>query len=287
MYDDGYRKYFENIPIAAHIDCINEDTSKYLIDENGNVMFTHPHNHKDFEILLIKSGIADFKIDDITYRVKPNDVILINPYEIHSSLAFRTHFPLSFCCFTFDLSLLGSVSTHPVSKLAQKLCDGSARFDNVVSDCEEISEIFGKLEKIYVGKKGAWEYYVSGYMFEFFGKLCDYGYCHEKVLPSKNKIFIKRIQQYIEKNYSENITSSDAAGELCYDLSYFCRLFRSNFGQKFSEYLNFYRVTQAKFLLKDGYSVSETAALVGYISVSYFVKMFKMYNMVCPSEYKF
>jgi len=54
----------------------------------------------------------------------------------------------------------------------------------------------------------------------------------------------------------------------------------------FTDFVNNYRINQAKiFLLKD-YSVTEVCFQVGFESLSYFNKLFKQHTGETPSEFK-
>ena len=49
MYDDRYRQRFISVPAATH-------SESFTFSDSGDIHFTHIHNHKDFEILIIKKG---------------------------------------------------------------------------------------------------------------------------------------------------------------------------------------------------------------------------------------
>jgi two-component system response regulator YesN len=104
-------------------------------------------------------------------------------------------------------------------------------------------------------------------------------------VPSKKKDFSKSVINYIEENYSKNITSKSASEELRYDQSYFCRTFKKLFGLKFNEYLNIHRIKVAKELLKTE-SVSTAATKSGFSSISYFSVVFKKITGLTPMQYR-
>lgn len=277
MYDDRYRQRFVSLPAATHSEIITSSNGK-------DVLFTHIHNHKDFEILIIKSGKAIFNIDGNTFTAESGDVILVNPYEIHSSVALSAYLPMSFFCVTFDISLLSASPIHPAFALCEKLSAGTLKFKNIIKNTEVYS-LFSEVEKVFTEKDTAWEFIVSSLVFRIFALLIKNG--EYSLLPSmtKNGIFTANVQKYIEENLTDNITSSDAASHLSYDNSYFCRLFRKNFGQSFGQYLNFCRINYAKELLQKGFSVSDAAFSSGFNNLSYFTKIFSKHTSCLPSEY--
>ncbi len=282
MYDDRHRRRFKGIALASHKGFADEKQKSYQIDKNGNILFTHTHNHKDFEIIYIKSGSGIFYIDGEEKVFSAGDIFFINPYEIHSSVAFKDKLPLSFYCITGDLSILGDTA-----RLSKELEEGSKKCENYLpSETNgDIAATFEKLEKYFEEKADGWEFFVAGYLHQIFGKILESGLCRKAERENKNKLFVKNVQKYIEENFVSDIKSSDAAAALCYDQSYFCRLFKKNFGQSFGEYLSYYRINVAKNHLLAGDSVLKAAMATGFNNLSYFTKVFKKYTMVLPSRF--
>ena len=281
MYDDRHRQRFNSIPVASHKGKLLSGQKIYPVDSEGNFIFTKTHNHKDFEIILIKSGKGVFVADSDMFEFKRGDIIVINPYEIHTSVAFKENLPLEFYCITFDLSIIGGAGT-----LKAELEGADKKFENFLSGekYKDIAALFEKLETAFEEKKAGWEFFVSGYLHRIFGEMIESGLCREHG-DSKGRRFVKNVQKYIEENYEKDIKSSDVADALSYDRSYFCRLFRKNFGQSFGEYLGYYRINIAKELLVSGKSVIETAMESGFNNLSYFTKVFKNHTGVLPSRY--
>lgn len=279
MYDDSYRKRFTSVEAATHSVYLNSS------DNQEKIICTHTHNHRDFEILVIKEGKAYFSIDDNTFLVETGDVILVNPHEIHSAYTTAEFIPLSHYCITFDLSLLLASPAHPATEICNKLIEGRLKFDNLIKS-QKINELVLKTEQIFTEKNEGWEFFVSSILFEIFGHLCHSKNFTVTSTPTKSHIFIKKVLEFVENNFKDNITSSHAAEKLCYDKSYFCRLFKKNFGQSFGQYLNFHRIKHATEMMHSGYSVSQAAFSSGFNNLSYFTKVFKKYNNTLPSEIK-
>jgi len=67
---------------------------------------------------------------------------------------------------------------------------------------------------------------------------------------------------------------------------HFCNVFKAATGRTFVDYVNRYRMDIAERLLKEGATVTEAAAKVGYDNLNYFTKTFKRIKGVTPSEMK-
>lgn len=286
MYLDGHRIFYDKLPILSHNRIITPNClHPYPRTEDGDIIFTRLHNHKDIEMLFIKSGTAHFVIDGISFEARSGDLVIVNPYELHYGTVNCSNQTFSFYRLTFDLSMLCAKAAQPIEYMCNALWEKTAKFENRISDSNEIVRIISELENKLESKSSAWEYYTYAYLFELFGFLINSDHFHNIASATKDAMFVKKVQEYVEKNFTENITSTDVAASLSYDNSYFCRLFRKNFGQTFGEYLNFHRINYAKVLLNEGCSVSKAAFSSGYNNTSYFIKQFKKYNTTSPSEY--
>lgn len=102
-----------------------------------------------------------------------------------------------------------------------------------------------------------------------------------------NKYIQNTIQDYILKNYRNNITLQETARVLNYSEVYFCRLFKQYFGHGFSKYITMLKIDEAKHLLTNqDVTISSVAIAVGYSNSDYFSKVFKRITGKLPSEYR-
>lgn len=97
----------------------------------------------------------------------------------------------------------------------------------------------------------------------------------------------KKIQQYINIHYAEDISVTEIASNFKYSEAYFCKFFKQKFGENFTLFLNKYRIKKAKELMKDPrLSIKEIANSVGFSDQNYFAKVFKRLEKITPTEYK-
>lgn len=109
----------------------------------------------------------------------------------------------------------------------------------------------------------------------------------EKTEDVKNKTISRKILQYIEEHYQEDISLQDVASSLNYSEAYFCKIFKQCFEQNFIVFLSKFRVEKAKTLLEEiSINVKEISTKVGYHDSNYFAKVFKRLTGVTPSEYR-
>lgn len=96
-----------------------------------------------------------------------------------------------------------------------------------------------------------------------------------------------RAMEYMNENFSRDITLEELAASSGVSLQHFCRVFRAQTGMRPMEYLARRRVSEAKRLLCcTDISVSEIARLTGYSTPTYFGTVFRRYEGISPSDYR-
>lgn len=101
-----------------------------------------------------------------------------------------------------------------------------------------------------------------------------------------DKIRMGAIYKYIHANYNETPDVNKVAASVHLSTSAFCRYFKKQTKMTFTEFVNLYRITQAKTLLLQDISISEACYEVGFESLSYFNKLFKKIAGENPSVFK-
>ncbi len=101
-----------------------------------------------------------------------------------------------------------------------------------------------------------------------------------------DKIRMGSIYKYIHANYNETPDVNIVAASVHLSTAAFCRYFKKQTNMTFTDFVNQYRVTQAKTLLLQDISVSEACYEVGFESLSYFNKLFKKVTGENPSAFK-
>lgn len=101
-----------------------------------------------------------------------------------------------------------------------------------------------------------------------------------------DKIRMGSIYKYIHANYDKTPDVNEVAANVHLSTPAFCRYFKQQTRMTFTDFVNQYRITQAKTLLLKGLSVSETCYEVGFDSLSWFNKLFRKLTGENPSDFK-
>ena len=97
---------------------------------------------------------------------------------------------------------------------------------------------------------------------------------------------LRKIYAFTDEHYQGKITITEVAALCSMTNEAFCRYFKKATGQPFLDFLNRYRVSQAKLLLVSGAGVSEAGYRCGFESVAYFSRTFRKITQESPREFK-
>ena len=105
-----------------------------------------------------------------------------------------------------------------------------------------------------------------------------------------NRTYSKTIllaMDYVSEHLHERILIQDAAAALSISVPYLSRLFKSEIGTTFSDYVRDKKVDAAIHLLTySTHSAAEVSSILGFSSQSYFIKIFKTQTGMTPKEYR-
>lgn len=97
---------------------------------------------------------------------------------------------------------------------------------------------------------------------------------------------LKQIYHFVEQHYRENIQMEQVLTLANLSLAAFCRYFKRMTGMTFTEFLNQYRINQAKHLLLQHYNVSEACYESGFENLSHFNRTFKKLSGENPKDFR-
>lgn len=101
-----------------------------------------------------------------------------------------------------------------------------------------------------------------------------------------DKTMASKMINYIHENYAKDISLNDISEYFNMSTGYLSTMFKYYTGQNYKDYLTYYRVKTAKELLKAGnLKINEVYKKVGCSNAVTFIRMFKKYEGMSPSQY--
>lgn len=248
---------------------------------------TNVHVHECCEVFFNISGGKSYLIGDRVYEVDEGDLFIINQFEAHKItcleneafkrfvLEIHPAFIYSCCTEATDLShcfyTRGENVSNKISltlaeqqklKSMFEILKGESAFgDDILKNSTVLSMLV--------------------YINSLFMDRCEMSHYRY----SMDDRLVKQAIAYINANFSENIGLETIAGELYVSVNQLCRVFKKNLGTTVTKYIAGKRISEAKKLLKNGHSVSDTAQLSGYHDYANFIRAFKKSVGVSPGKY--
>ena len=110
---------------------------------------------------------------------------------------------------------------------------------------------------------------------------------NDKNFDERYQNMAKRILDYLNEHYSEDLTLDSVAGKFHMSKTYISRILKKYTNQSFLQLLISRRMDIArKMIAEDKFKLYEIAEKVGYNDFSYFIQVFKKKYGVTPNEYR-
>ena len=251
------------------------------------------HWHSYGEIVLVGPGNTNvFMVNQKTYELVEGDFLLIWPMEMHAIIdadrkeSVIIQFSNAFINSLFDLQRI----MHFYRNL-HVLCIRA--HPQLVSRLRTVAD---KMKEVYLAAGADRELRCCMLLMEFMLTLDEH---RDEFLPeirngesySYTDSALHRIvlvTDYIKNNLTADDLSQSAMAEMAgISKEYFSRIFRSVTGTNYSKWLNMIRLEKATELLADqDMTLTETAMLSGFQSISSFNRVFRAEKGIAPGEYR-
>ena len=109
----------------------------------------------------------------------------------------------------------------------------------------------------------------------------------DELLPQPTSTLVKQTIVYIQHNYAQHLARQQIAQAVGVSEDYLGRIFQQELGLSPIEYLNRYRIKEAKSLLsRTSASVTDIAAEVGFDDPAYFSRAFRKHVGLSPRAFR-
>lgn len=98
--------------------------------------------------------------------------------------------------------------------------------------------------------------------------------------------YIDDVIRHIQQHYAGALALDDLSARFFVSRTKLANDFKKHVGMTIGSFITLTRIEAAKSLLRQGYSVHNTAALCGYPGVSYFIKTFYSYTRMTPLKFQ-
>lgn len=236
------------------------------------------HWHDFYEIHLITNGDISEEINGHHFDMGKGWIYLLKPYDVHSYSSenqvslYKIQFIIDYIDPSVQTFLLNS---NPIVK---KLDDDKySKFEN------DIKDLFSEYNTNDKYTRQSIQHKLNSIIISL---VRDYATIKESK-EGKETELIQNSLQYIHKNYTQGIKLVDVAKNIGLTPNYFCTSFHKQIGQSFKQYLKSLQLNHAANLLRiTDMSVNEVCRESGFSALTNFLKDFKLYYGMTPTEYR-
>lgn len=104
-------------------------------------------------------------------------------------------------------------------------------------------------------------------------------------LVGQEREAVKLVRQYLEENYTQNVSLDEMAALANLSPYYLIRVFRSEVGLPPHAYLEQVRIHRARQFLRTGAPLADVAFNTGFVDQSHFTRHFKKLVGITPGQY--
>jgi AraC-like DNA-binding protein len=238
------------------------------------------HFHDHYVIELVTNGIDSFYCGGKNYTAENNQLVLINPGEVHTGNTV-SDIPLQYYSLCPDKKALQQVAASLNITLPEDF-----NFQHSLLDQSSLTEKLKLLFGSFTSEEGLLKQ--EEIFFDCMHELLQPADSNKEI-PVQTYQKDKRIQlliEFIRSHYKEEISLQQLADLVCLNPFYLVRLFKKSTGISPYEYLLIVRTEHAKRLLCNGSKVQDAAIETGFYDTSHFNRMFYKITGTSPKSFR-
>ena len=253
-----------------------------------------------YKLFYFISGTKKFHIDHYIYDVEPGDLFFVNQREWHyfSQISEEdNHERIVVFIYPEFLKKLCSEQTDLCGCFTHKADAFKHKLSLLPKDRDKLTYLIHKFTS--ANGYGADIFTMSIFleMMVFVNRAC-HQYSQKKTVATDNthdhttletsliqSKQIRPILSYIDSHITEDLSLEILSGQFFVTPSYLCRVFKNATGTTVHKYITAKRITLAKDLLTQGFSVTDTCNMSGFRDYNGFLKSFVSAVGISPKKY--
>lgn len=253
------------------------------------------HRHNFVELIYIRDGTGIQEINGVQYEVERGDFLFVNYEQTH---AVYPKGPLTYYEVMFDLEF---ISRELINKNNAFDILSLSTFEGFGADINEttapivtftgeemytVEHILKDLVSELSFKPALYKNVIHGYVETLFSKLMrKLAYHLPDGMNAQKQDVLFKILEYINKNFSEDLSLEGLAERSFYNPSYFSRIFKERFGMGFKTYITKLRTDKAAELLKTTtIPVKDIIMMCGFNDKNAFYRALEKWYNTTPSK---
>ncbi|OXS73137.1 helix-turn-helix transcriptional regulator [Domibacillus enclensis] len=254
----------------------------------------------DYEMIIGIHGTLYIQCEATAFEVKPGDVLILPPHKVHQG--YKECQPgTSFYWFHFlfpDNSAPVIINELEVDRhvkviqskpeLYQKQSAVFLPFFSAPHQSDRLTILFNQLLDVasaHYYHSRAVDFLATSILIELSEQMIKHFHLASDQKNSDKKI--ASILEWIRLNSLEEMSTGKVAVHFNYNRDYLCRFFKKETGLTVQEYIHMLKLSKAKDLLTlSNESIGNISRTIGFQDERYFMRLFKQYEKLTPSEYR-
>lgn len=250
--------------------------------------FTKIHSHDFLSIIYVLSGSCSYIINDIPYKAKKGDILILNPGVTHGKILGTVSDLIEFHAGFENIQIKNLACNHLISESFTPILSTSS-FDQEFFKC--CMDILNEQNK----KASGSELILKSLGMKLLVLLLRATYVNGHSMEKGNLNFetydkigiVNTIIEFINENYMRELSLDVISQNMYLSPAYISKIFKEETGESPINYLIKVRLAKAADYLREGtMSIKEVAYSIGYSDAYHFSKLFKKYYGYPPSAVK-
>ena len=254
------------------------------------------HFHEFAKVVLLRSGRADYVVEQITYSLKPGSILLVPHHAIHRAVIDQS-VPYDRVVIYLDRRYVerSMVTAGRLECFDRADLQGNCLLVPDEKHRREIEETLEEYERMLTDTEPGAQAIRDAVMIKLLIRIERVSRLTEEVLPEENpEIPVRRNADpgiaetltYINENLGADLTVDALAARMCLSRYHFMHVFRAATGTTAHAYVRQARLLGAARMIRGGSPSSRAAADCGFGDYSTFSRAFRDTFGIRPSELK-
>lgn len=254
----------------------------YLDTQSDIQLMTHAffyeNDSRTTELFFLLKGSADLQVNDVSYEMKTDDIVVINKHERYQ-LTVKDKEGLLFRFSISDFLLSQALEIESVSFNCNSISNPSKNYDS-------FRQLLIDFIDLYLFENTKTNFLQMSKLYHLLNELSSL-FLEQTTLLIEQDERIRQITREIKERYYENISLSEMADLVHMDGTYFSKFFKKSMGMNFKDYLSNIRMSHAlQDLVNSEKTITRIAVDNGFFSTNGFNKKFKELYEQTPSNYR-
>lgn len=249
----------------------------------------------DYELIYVAGGQCDITVDGEHHLYKKGDILLLTPgtehrFDVLGDTLFmqpHIHFDMFYDKYStsryISYKTIQEMTDYERQMIPENIFAATALPRVIKTDLYVFEKLFFEIIRLYDESQGTPNLLCKARMCELIDLL------FRDLLKQDNTQHtysaIEHVKEYIDTNYTSNITLDSLAAQFYIDKYYLLRKFRETYGTTIIHYVKQQKCNAACKLLLDGYPVGEVSERLGFDSIYSFSRFFKNMTGLPPRKF--